>query len=159
MKRIIVSSVVLLFGLAAVWGAITKLNDSTVDCGGRAMLSGDQCVSTSTTGDETGRKTVGEQKTSSDFGNWAVIGVGGLIALIGADNLRIGVRNLRKKPAAANAVKTPAAGWSPPGSPPRQGHPQAASQQGYPHTASQPYPQQSQHPRQPQPGWGPPPRR
>src|SRR3569833_887531 len=64
MKRIIISSLVVLFGIVAIAGGFSKLGDSTVRCGGRLMQAGDECVSTSTTGSETGRKSVDEQRSS-----------------------------------------------------------------------------------------------
>ena len=123
MKRIVISSLVLLFGLAAILGGVSKLGSSQVDCGGQTMYSGQSCVTSSVSGSETGRSSYEDQKKSSNFGTWAAMGLGGIIALIGADNLRIGIRNLRRKksgetpaadPAAApQAWNQPDQGWRP----------------------------------------------
>jgi hypothetical protein len=117
MKRIIVSSLVVLFGAIVILGGISKLGDSTVRCGGRLMSSGDECVSTSTTGSETGRKTVEEQQKSDQAGNWVVMGVGALMVVFGTKSLVTGIRNRRKTPA-ENAVAGPP--QQPPWGPPPQ---------------------------------------
>jgi hypothetical protein len=140
MKRIIVSSLVVLFGAIVILGGISKLGDSTVRCGGRLMSSGDECVSTSTTGSETGRKTVEEQQKSDQAGNWVVMGVGALMVVFGTKSLVTGIRNRRKKPA-ENAVA---------------GQPYPQQVPGW--QQQQPVPGQQAPGWNQQPPWGPPPR-
>jgi hypothetical protein len=184
-KRIIISSLVVLFGIIAIAGGFSKLGDSTVRCGGRIMQSGDECVSTSTTGSETGRKSVDEQQSSDKAGTWAAMGAGVLIVVFGGKSLWTGIRNRRKKPGEGTpagsrpvAAGPPVPGWNQPppgpaqyqppqGYQPQQGTPgQYQPQQAAPgqdpaqRTANPPawnQPPQQQYP--PQPGWGPPPRR
>ncbi|WIY04143.1 hypothetical protein QRX60_09935 [Amycolatopsis mongoliensis] len=176
MKRIIISSLVVLFGIAAIAGGFSKLGDSTVRCGGRIMQSGDECVSSSSTGAETGRKSVDEQQSSDKAGTWAAMGGGALIVVFGAKSLWTGIRNRRKKPGEG----TPAAagqagpGWNQPqqtGYQPQQAawnQPQGPGgyQPQQPATGNQQWSQpqqagpagnqpQQQYP--PHPGWGPPP--
>jgi hypothetical protein len=166
MKRIIISSLVVLFGIVAIAGGFSKLGDSTVRCGGRLMQAGDECVSTSTTGSETGRKSVDEQRSSDKAGTWAAMGGGVLIVVFGTKSLVTGIRNRRKKPGAGTPV----------GSPPQQAgfQPQQAAWNQQPPTWNQqagnqppawnqapPVPGQPMPPGYPpqQPGWGPPPQR
>jgi len=145
MKRIIVSSLVVVFGLIVIVGGISKLGDSTARCGGRIMSSGDECVTTSTTGSETSRKSADEQQKSDQFSNWVVMGVGALMVVFGTKSLVKGIRNRRKTPDAdatvAIAPHVPA--WP---------QPQPGQAPGW--NQQQPHPQQPQ-----QPGWGPPPQR
>jgi hypothetical protein len=161
MKRIIVSSMVLLFGIVGILGGISKLNNSTVDCGGKVMGAGDTCVTTAVTGVETGSSSFEEQEKSSNFGNWVVIGVGAIIVLIGAENLKIGIKNRRKKPgentpgglapAVAGLGEQQGVPWNQPAADWQQAQPQQPSPQ---------YPQQGPPPQgyqQAQPGWDAPP--
>ncbi|MEV7042755.1 hypothetical protein [Amycolatopsis sp. NPDC051061] len=184
-KRIIISSLVVLFGIIAIAGGFSKLGDSTVRCGGRIMQSGDECVSTSTTGSETGRKSVDEQQSSDKAGTWAAMGGGVLIVVFGGKSLWTGIRNRRKKPGEgtpAGAAGPPVPGWNqpPPGpaqyqppqgyqpqqAPPAQYQPPQAPPGQYPAPQAANPPAWNQPPQQqpsqqypPQPGWGPPPRR
>jgi hypothetical protein len=138
MKRIIWSSVFLIFGLMAIAGGILKLNSGEVDCGGQTMYAGQTCVSTSVSGEQTGSSSLDEQQKSSNFGNYATIAVAALIVVIAAQNLKMGIQGRKKKapeplPGSLNEQ------WNQPQYPPQQEYPQ------------QQYPQQ---PGQQQ-GWGP----
>ncbi len=169
MKRIIISSLAVLFGIIAIAGGFSKLGDSTVRCGGRIMQSGDECVSTSTTGSETGRKSVDEQQSSDKAGTWAAMGAGVLIVVFGSKSLWTGIRNRRKKPGEGSPAgqqvgfQPQQAAWNQPNQPgPAQYPPPQGYQQGTPgqYPANPPawnQPPQQQYP--PQPGWGPPPPR
>jgi hypothetical protein len=177
MKRIIISSLVVLFGIVAIAGGFSKLGDSTVRCGGRLMQAGDECVSTSTSGSETGRKSVDEQRSSDKAGTWAAMGGGVLIVVFGTKSLVTGIRNRRKKPGAGTPVGSPPqqAGFQPqqaawnqqaPSWNQQAGNQQAGNQQpgNQPPAWNQPPPVPGQpmppgYPPQQQPGWGPPPRR
>jgi hypothetical protein len=156
-KRIIWSSVFLVFGLMAIAGGILKLDRGEVDCGGQTMSAGQTCVSTSVSGEETGSSSLAEQQKSSDFGNYAVIAVGALIVLIAAQNLKMGIQGRRKKepeplPGSLNQQwDQPQPNWQQQ-APQQQYPPQQAPQRPQPPQHPQP-PQRPQHPQQPgQPG-------
>lgn len=182
MKRIIISSLVVLFGIAAIVGGFSKLGDSTVRCGGRIMQSGDECVSTSTTGSETGRKSVGEQQSSDKAGTWAAMGAGVLIVVFGGKSLWTGIRRRKKsgegtpvgnqpqqagpagfQPPQAAWNQSPAPAWNQAGAnqqAPVWNQPQQAA--NHPPAWNRPpqqNPPQPYPPQQPNPGWGPPPQR
>jgi hypothetical protein len=132
MKRIIISSLVVLFGIVAIAGGFSKLGDTTVRCGGRIMQSGDECVSTSTTGSETGRKSVDEQQSSDKAGTWAAMGGGLLIVVFGGKSLWTGIRNRRKKPGEGTPVGNQASQAGPAGHQPPAGSAQYQPQQAAP---------------------------
>ncbi|MEV6621872.1 hypothetical protein AB0M83_24455 [Amycolatopsis sp. NPDC051106] len=166
MKRIIISSLVVLFGIVAIAGGFSKLGDSTVRCGGRLMQAGDECVSTSTTGSETGRKSVDEQRSSDKAATWAAMGGGVLIVVFGTKSLVTGIRNRRKKPGAGTPVGSPPqqAGFQPQQAAWNQQAPswnQQAGNQPPAWNQAPPVPGQPMPPGYPpqQPGWGPPPQR
>ncbi|MCR6489702.1 hypothetical protein M8542_43520 [Amycolatopsis sp. OK19-0408] len=180
MKRIIVSIVVVLFGAMAIVGGVLKLDDTTARCDGRIMVSGDECVTTNAAGDETGRKSVDEQRKSAQGGNWVAIGAGALIVIFGTKSLITGIRRRGKQPDVAAAPAWQGAGAAPPvpGQPaagpqgwnqPQQAgwqQPQAWQQappvpgQPVPPVPGQPVPPpvpgQPAPPGYPQQGWGPP---
>jgi hypothetical protein len=139
-KRIIWSSVALVFGVLCIFGAIVQLNSDRVECGGETMRQGDVCVS-KTRGGRVTESTLEESKTSGKVGAIAGIVIGSLIILIAAHNLKIGIRN-RKTAAQAAVAGGP---WPDAPLPPQQAHQQYAPQQQYsPQYAPPQYPPQQQ---------------
>jgi hypothetical protein len=166
-KRIIWSSVFLVFGIMAVAGGVMKLNSGEVECGGQAMYAGQTCVSTSVSGEEVGSSSLEDQKASTRFGNYATTGLGAVIVVIAAQNLKIGIQRRKKKepeplPGSLNQQwDQPPPAWQPqqPQYQPQQQYPPQQYQQQappqHPYQPQQPYPQQQPGWGQPQPGWGP----
>jgi hypothetical protein len=142
-KRIIWSSVALVFGVLCIFGAIVKLNSDRVECGSETMRQGDICVS-KTRGGRVTESTLEESRTSGKIGAIAGIVMGSLIILIAAQNLRIG---LRKRKTAAQAAGMATGPWSDAPFPPQQAHQQYAPQQQYSpqYAPPQDYPQQPQY--------------
>jgi hypothetical protein len=146
-KRIIWSSVALVFGVLCIFGAIVKLNSDRVECGSETMRQGDICVS-KTRGGRVTESTLEESRTSGKVGAIAGIVMGSLIILIGAQNLKIGIRNRRTAAAQAAEAGSP---WTDTPLPPQPAHPQYAPPQGYPQQQGYPpqyAPQQQQYPPQ-----------
>jgi hypothetical protein len=136
-KRIIWSSVALVFGVLCIFGAIVKLNSDRVECGSETMRQGDICVS-KTRGGRVTESTLEQSRTSGKIGAIAGIVMGSLIILIAAQNLKIGIRNGKTAAQAAGMATGP---WSDAPFPPQQAHQQYAPQYAPP----QDYPQQPQY--------------
>lgn len=148
MKRIIWSCVGLVLGVLFVVGGILGMNEDTFTCGGKTMQEGDVCVS-ETRGGRVTENTLDETKTNGKIGAIIGIAMGGLVIVVSAQNLRIGIRQRRTDRNAAPAhPATPNPHWQP--QPGQNWHHQPA-QQFQPHQAHQPYPAAPQ-PQQ-QPGW------
>jgi len=129
-KRIIWSSVALVFFAMVIAGGILQLQSGRVECGGETMREGDVCVSKSRYG-KVSESNLEESKTSAKVGSIAGIVIGAVAVLIAAQNLKIGIRNRRTAKAGA-AASSP---W--PDAPPQQYAPQ--------------YPQEPQQQYSPQP--------
>lgn len=141
MKRIIWSVVFLLLGMAMTFGGIMAVTGDKVTCGSVTMHEGDICEQTSKKSGRVTENTYSEQQTDTRIGGSVGIVFGLLFIAVGAQNLRIGIRNRKRGPAPV-AQPVPAG----PGYPPQQWN-QAPMQQPMP-------PQQWNQPPQ-QPQWNP----
>jgi hypothetical protein len=131
-KRIIFSSVALVFFAMVIAGGILQLQSGRVECGGETMREGDVCVSKSRYG-KVSESNLEESKTSAKVGSIVGIVIGAVAVLIAAQNLKIGIRN-RKTAKAGAAAGSP---W--PDAPPQQYAPQ------YPQEPRQGFPPQQQY--------------
>jgi hypothetical protein len=181
-KRIIWSSVFVVFGIMVVAGGIMKLNRGDAECGSQTMYAGQTCVSTSVSGEEVGSSSLEDQRASTKFGNVATTALGALIVVFAARSLKIGIQGRKKKepeplPGSLNQQwDRPQQNWQQQAPPPQyqpqqyqpqQYQPQQHQPQQYPAQQYQPQPYQQQAPpqqqyppqqpgwEQPQPGWGP----
>lgn len=153
-KRVIWCIVGFVFGALAILGGVSKMNSTSVECGGKTMFPGDTCEETSKTGTKT-EHTYEEQRRTNQGENWVIIVVGGVIILVSAFQLVKGLRNRTK---VAAAPPDPTAHWTPQQPAPQWNQQQGAGpapQQGW---HSQPPPPQQQAPQQqpaPQQQWTP----
>lgn len=172
MKRIIWSTVGLVFGLLMIFGAVMGMTSSRVECGGSTMQEGDICQETARKSGRVTESTYEEQKAETKIGAGVGIVFGLLITAIAAQNLRIGIRNRKRgdvpagRPGHGGPGYPPQQQWNHQPMPPQQWNqqPQQWNQQQWnqapPQPMPQPMPQQQPQPQQwnrqppPPPGWG-----
>ncbi|MFB9303490.1 hypothetical protein, partial [Kibdelosporangium philippinense] len=97
MKRIVWSSVALLFGLLFIVGGSFALFDDTVTCGGETMRQGDVCVREKN-GTVVSESNLDESRTDGLIGKIIGIGMGLALIAIGAHNMRLGIRARKAGP-------------------------------------------------------------
>lgn len=117
-------------GVLFIVSATFALLDDKVDCGGETMSEGQVCVRENRSGTVVSEDSLAETRTSETVGGVIGIGFGLLVIVIGAQNLRIGLRNRATAQAA-----------------PAQPGPQGPQQ---PHPYYQQAPHQGWHPQPPQ---------
>lgn len=103
-KRIIWSIAGIVFGGILIAGGFSKMGSNTADtveCGGRVMLPGDICETTSKRGVKS-EKTFDEQRKSNETQTYLIIGLGGLLVLFSAWKLIKALRT--KNPATETAA-------------------------------------------------------
>jgi hypothetical protein len=98
-KRVVWCVIGIVFGAIGIFGGISKMGSTRVECGGKSMYPGDTCEVTSKTGSKQTR-TYAEQAESNKGENWVIVAGGGIIILVSAWQL---VKGLRARSKAAKA--------------------------------------------------------
>jgi hypothetical protein len=145
-KRVIWCTIGIVFGAILILGGISKMSSfSQVKCGGRVMLPGDTCESTSKYGVKK-TSTYEEQAKSDQAGTWAVVGAGGLLIIFSAWKL---IQGLRKRDKAAAGPDDLTQHWNQQQPP----EPQPAAQGWQTRQPPPQYPQGPHQYQQPPQGW------
>jgi hypothetical protein len=153
-KRIIWSSVLMLFGVLMIIGAVSGMMSDEVTCGSEVMHPGDICEGKTKSGART-TSTYEESQSSKTVGTIVGVVFGVVFIGLGGLSLRVGIRNRKRgpvQPAGPAQAWGPAQQWGQETPQPQWG-PNQGQQQWNPQQApqAQPWPQQRPQGQQPPP--------